>query len=188
VVGTKDLLFINLVLDEMLTSLRILPCSLLTLLFTSTVALYVEPRSLTTFSDTDLVSLGTTPSPTKNIDPYNPHSHLYNILIPRPCESQPIFVNFYVLTTVLLPAGTENNTIVRNYIVRTLRNLNWHVEEDEFEDNTPYGKKRFANVIATKDPEAPRRIILSAHFDSKFFPSPPMNGVSMKLLDSFGSS
>lgn len=144
----------------MWASVGLLPCSILTLLFTSTATLaasfHVEPRSLTTFSDTDIVSLGTTPDPLKHIDPYNPHSHLYRILIPRAPD-------------------TENNTFVRNHIVTTLRDLDWHVEEDAFEDNTPYGKKRFTNVIATKDPHAPRRIILSAHFDSKFFPSAPMN-------------
>lgn len=75
------------------------------------------------------------------------------------------------------PANTDNNTFVRNHIATTLRNLNWHVEEDQFEDNTPYGRKTFTNVIATKDPDAPRRIIMSAHFDSKFFPNPPMNQV-----------
>jgi hypothetical protein len=58
-----------------------------------------------------------------------------------------------------------------------MRALQWHVEEDSFTDNTPYGPKRFVNVIATKDPTASRRVILSAHFDSKFFPSYPQNQV-----------
>ena len=66
---------------------------------------------------------------------------------------------------------------MRNYIVKTLRDLQWHIEEDAFEDDTPYGRKKFTNVIATKDPDAPRRIILAAHFDSKYFPNPPENQV-----------
>lgn len=77
-------------------------------------------------------------------------------------------------------ADTENNTLVRNYIVSTLRALDWHVEEDSFIDNTPYGPKNFTNVIATKDPEAPRRVALSAHFDSKFFSSYPQNQVRVE--------
>jgi hypothetical protein len=51
------------------------------------------------------------------------------------------------------------------------------VEEDTFTDQTPYGIKTFTNVIATKDPEASRRVVVAAHFDSKFFPSYPQNQV-----------
>ena len=76
-----------------------------------------------------------------------------------------------------MSADTDNNTQVRQYLVKTLKGLNWHVEEDAFEDDTPYGKKKFTNVIATKDPNASRRVILSAHFDSKFFPTYPENQV-----------
>ena len=81
------------------------------------------------------------------------------------------------LTRCHTPADTENNTLVRKYIISTLKALNWHIEEDNFLDNTPYGVKNFTNVIATKDPSAPRRLIVAAHFDSKFFPSSPMNQV-----------
>ncbi|KAF8514583.1 hypothetical protein BU17DRAFT_29678, partial [Hysterangium stoloniferum] len=52
---------------------------------------------------------------------------------------------------------TENNTFIRNHLVSTLHTLKWHVKEDSFTDMTPYGEKRFTNVIATKDPNAPRR-------------------------------
>lgn len=76
---------------------------------------------------------------------------------------------------------TDNNTLVRNYIVETLKKLNWDVEEDSFMDETPYGMKRFTNVIATKDPEAPRRVVLAAHFDSKFYSSFPDSQVSRIL-------
>jgi len=85
-----------------------------------------------------------------------------------------------LLTMCYPPADTENNTFVRQHLVKTLEALKWHVEEDSFTDNTPYGEKHFTNVIATKDPKAPRRVILSAHFDSKFFPSAPQNQVCMK--------
>ena len=103
------------------------------------------------------------PDPVLNIDPSNPSSHLSKILIPRPPD-------------------TENNTIVREYLVSTLKNLNWHVEEDSFNDTTPYGVKRFTNVIATKDPAASRRVILAAHFDSKFFSSYPDSQVRNSCL------
>ncbi|KAJ3274028.1 hypothetical protein HK104_004191, partial [Borealophlyctis nickersoniae] len=40
---------------------------------------------------------------------------------------------------------------------------------DSFNDTTPYGVKPFNNIIVTKDPLAKRRLVLAAHFDSKYF-------------------
>jgi glutaminyl-peptide cyclotransferase len=77
---------------------------------------------------------------------------------------------------------TENHTIVRRYIISTLEALNWQVEEDSFVDDTPIGRKRFTNIIATKDPAASRRVILSAHYDSKWAPSYPDNQVRIRFL------
>ncbi|EEB86634.1 hypothetical protein MPER_16343, partial [Moniliophthora perniciosa FA553] len=95
-------------------------------------------RDFVELSSPQVLSLIHTPDPVKNIDPSNPASHLSKILIPRPPD-------------------TENNTLVRNHITSTLKNLGWEVEEDEFTDDTPYGKKRFTKVIATKDPAATKR-------------------------------
>ena len=50
-----------------------------------------------------------------------------------------------------------------------MANFNWHVEDDVFTDKTPYGEKEFANVIATHNPDAARRLTLACHFDSKLF-------------------
>ena len=118
-------------------------------------------REFKSLSASALSFLVAHPDPIRNVDPSNPSSHLSKILIPRAPD-------------------TANNTQVRQYIVDTLRKLDWEVEEDAFEDTTPYGTKRFTNVIATKDPKASRRVILSAHFDSKFFPSYPENQVRMR--------
>lgn len=110
------------------------------------------------------------PDPVRSIDFNNPSSHLSKILIPRVPD-------------------TENNTVVRQYLVSTLKDLNWHVEEDSFTDSTPYGVKRFTNVIATKDPHASRRVIVAAHFDSKYFSKYPENqvrtGCFLCYLESF---
>jgi hypothetical protein len=62
-----------------------------------------------------------------------------------------------------------------------MKDLNWDVEEDPFTSNTPYGEKRFTNVIATKNPEAPRRLVLAAHFDSKYFATYPESQVSFMM-------
>ena len=48
--------------------------------------------------------------------------------------------------------------------------MNWTVTLDEFDDVTPFGMKRFTNIIATLNPSAQRRLILAAHYDSKYFP------------------
>ncbi|EPQ57888.1 hypothetical protein GLOTRDRAFT_71794 [Gloeophyllum trabeum ATCC 11539] len=139
-----------------------LPLSLLLCVFVATLpslssqASVLGERALTPLAPNSISQLTSTPDPVKNVDPANPSSHLSKILIPRPPD-------------------TENNTLVRNYIVSTLKGLKWDVEEDSFIDNTPYGAKNFTNVIATKDPTASRRVILAAHFDSKFFATYPQN-------------
>ncbi|KAH3854546.1 glutaminyl-peptide cyclotransferase-like protein [Dreissena polymorpha] len=62
---------------------------------------------------------------------------------------------------------TENSLFVQNYIKTHFRNLNWHIEEDTFTDNTPYGMKQFNNIIATYEPDVKNKLVLSCHFDSK---------------------
>ncbi|KAJ7085723.1 glutaminyl-peptide cyclotransferase-like protein [Mycena belliarum] len=99
-------------------------------------------------------TLVSSPDPLKQLDPKDPSSHLSHILIPRVPD-------------------TENNTRVRDYIVSRLETLKWHVDQDAFDDDdTPFGKKHFTNIVATKDPKASRRVIIAAHFDSKYFPEP----------------
>ncbi|KAI5116851.1 hypothetical protein M0805_006805 [Coniferiporia weirii] len=129
---------------------------ILCLLHLSLGAQWLGERSFQELSTAQIASLISTPDPTKNLDTTKRASHLSKILIPRPPD-------------------TDNNTQVKNYIVSTMRKLDWDVEEDSFTEKTPYGMKRFTNVIATKDPEAPRKVVVAAHFDSKFFPEYPYN-------------
>ncbi|KAJ7137715.1 glutaminyl-peptide cyclotransferase-like protein [Mycena epipterygia] len=110
-------------------------------------------REFIPLSTAAISTLVSSPDPLKQLDPQNPSSHLSHILIPRVPD-------------------TENNTLVRNYIVSKLEDLNWHVDQDAFDGSTPFGQKHFTNIIATKDPKASRRVILAAHFDSKYFPEP----------------
>jgi len=143
------------------------------------------PRSFRELSTEEVSSLVSAKDPLKDLDPSDPNSHLSRILIPRPGEyvgclrpaTQPDILRHSPKT-----AGTANNTQVRNYIINTLKKLNWHIEEDTFTDQTPYGAKTFTNVIATKDPEASRRVIVAAHFDSKYFPSYPENQVRAECV------
>ncbi|MBN3301778.1 QPCT cyclotransferase, partial [Amia calva] len=61
---------------------------------------------------------------------------------------------------------------VRQHILKRLRALKagWDMEEDEFQAYTPYGALTFANIIATLNPSAKRRLVLACHYDSKYFP------------------
>jgi len=133
-------------------------------------------RTIAELSSDEILALSSSPDPVLNLDPSYPASHLARILIPRARTSVSLSSS-NVSRNLVITADTENNTIVRQYITSTLKALDWHVEEDSFVDNTPIGKKKFTNVIATKDPTALRRVILSAHFDSKYFPSYPQNQV-----------
>ena len=56
------------------------------------------------------------------------------------------------------------------FIKKEFEDLDWTVTLDEFDSPTPYGLKRFTNVIATLNPNAKRRLILAAHYDSKYIP------------------
>ena len=120
------------------------------------------PRAFHNLSTDAISALVAHPDPVRNVDPKNSNSHLSKILIPRVPD-------------------TANNTLVKDYIVSTMKKLKWHVEEDNFNDTTPYGVKNFTNVIATKDPTALRRVVVSAHFDSKYFPRPPQDQVRDQL-------
>ncbi|XP_065185053.1 glutaminyl-peptide cyclotransferase-like [Sycon ciliatum] len=68
--------------------------------------------------------------------------------------------------------GSEGLVAVRNYITSEFANnikAPWHVEVDSFTDDTPVGNITFHNVIATLNPQAPRRLTLACHYDSKLF-------------------
>lgn len=47
------------------------------------------------------------------------------------------------------------------------------MEADEFDAKTPLGSKPMKNLVFTHDPSAPRRFVLAAHLDSKYFPTHP---------------
>ncbi|XP_055916564.1 glutaminyl-peptide cyclotransferase isoform X2 [Eupeodes corollae] len=72
---------------------------------------------------------------------------------------------------ILIPrvVGTEGHKNVRNYIVKTMQDLNWSVTIDSFDDTAPIlGKLTFHNIIATFNPNAERYLVLACHYDSKY--------------------
>lgn len=77
-----------------------------------------------------------------------------------------------LLDNILIPrvVGTEGHTKVKKFIIKTMKELNWHVETDPFEDKTPnLGTLKFENIIASINPNANRFLILACHYDSKYF-------------------
>jgi len=76
------------------------------------------------------------------------------------------------LDTILIPrtVGSEGSRKVRNYIVQQMKKSGWKVDLHSFQDNTPFGQKTFTNIISTLNPDAPRRMVLACHYDSKIEP------------------
>ena len=66
-------------------------------------------------------------------------------------------------------AGTPANAETRQYIIKTLAASGIKAVEQPFETNTPIGRVKMANVIATLPGERPERIIIASHFDTKLF-------------------
>jgi glutaminyl-peptide cyclotransferase len=62
-----------------------------------------------------------------------------------------------------------NSYKVQNHIINHFKNLDWYIEEDHFNQTTPFGEIAFKNIIVTKNIRAHRRLTLAAHFDSKHF-------------------
>jgi Zn-dependent M28 family amino/carboxypeptidase len=66
-------------------------------------------------------------------------------------------------------AGTPANADTRRYLIRTLAGFGIKAAEQPFETDTPIGRVKMANVIATLPGERPDRIIIASHFDTKQF-------------------
>jgi glutaminyl-peptide cyclotransferase len=55
-----------------------------------------------------------------------------------------------------------------------MKSMGWHVGTDNFTDWTPVlGNLEFSNIIATLNPKAERYLLLSCHYDSKYFKDMP---------------
>ncbi|XP_029923579.1 glutaminyl-peptide cyclotransferase-like a [Myripristis murdjan] len=71
--------------------------------------------------------------------------------------------------------GTQGSLAVQQHISSTLSSLSagWTVDLDSFQSPTPRGQVTFTNIIAILDPSAPRRLLLTCHYDSKSLPPDP---------------
>jgi Zn-dependent M28 family amino/carboxypeptidase len=65
--------------------------------------------------------------------------------------------------------GTPGNTQARQYLIKSLAASGITATEQPFEAETPVGRIRMANVVATLPGTRPERIALASHFDTKQF-------------------
>lgn len=86
------------------------------------------------------------------------------------------------LKNILVPrvVGTDGWKNVQNFIINELKSFDMEVELDSFDDNTPFGKKNFVNIIGKLNPTADKFLVLSAHYDSKYFPNGKFVGATGK--------
>jgi len=84
-----------------------------------------------------------------------------------------------LLAPILIPrtSGSDGAARVLDHFEQffTHNVSNWSITLDEFTDSTPRGEVSFKNFIATRDPPGVRpgdvgRLVISAHYDSKWFP------------------
>ncbi|KAK0168171.1 hypothetical protein PV327_001997 [Microctonus hyperodae] len=77
-----------------------------------------------------------------------------------------------ILDNICVPrvVGTQQHENVKNYIKRSMENLEWNVEEDKFEQKVPIYKNKlqFANIIAKINPNSRRFLAMACHYDSKY--------------------
>lgn len=67
------------------------------------------------------------------------------------------------------PADTPALQNTRNYIADEMRSYGLTVSFEEFTADTPLGKKKMANIIGELAGETPNVIIISSHYDTKFY-------------------
>ena len=84
-----------------------------------------------------------------------------------------------ILSPILIPrpSGSQGaNRVLGEFIQFFTHNItNWTIHLDEFTDSTPRGNVKFTNFVATRDPPGARpgdvgRLVMTAHYDSKWFP------------------
>jgi glutaminyl-peptide cyclotransferase len=67
------------------------------------------------------------------------------------------------------PPDTPELAKTRNYIISELKSYNLAVSTDEFTADTPEGRKKMINIVAEIPGESKNVIIISSHYDTKFF-------------------
>lgn len=88
------------------------------------------------------------------------------------------------LRNILVPrvVGSQGWKNVQDFIIGELRAMDMTVEVDSFQDQTPiFGKLNFVNIIGKLNPNADRFLVLSAHYDSKYFKNEKFLGATGEI-------
>ena len=113
--------------------------------------------------------------PATFLDTRNPSSLLSQILIPRPPDTDNSRkVREAILDVFRKQLGAKESASAGSSSTMDWNakgKLGWHIEQHTFTTDTPEGKKKMTNIILTKNPAAPRKLVVSAHYDSKYFPA-----------------
>lgn len=160
-----------------------LPSALLLLIATALAErLAPRPRDFEPLRTSEsLANVAKLSDPAPLLDFHDPGSLLARILVPRPPGSQnltrcqALFKEHFdrLSKTIEVPPSAHLHDPDSHAALSQLKT--WHLEEHRFTDTTPYGQQAFTNQIFTHDPTAPLKLVLSAHVDSKYFPSYPAN-------------
>lgn len=67
------------------------------------------------------------------------------------------------------PAGSEELARTRDYLVNDLKSYRLNVSLDEFHPSTPVGERKMVNIIAELPGESSDVIMVTSHYDTKFF-------------------
>jgi len=67
------------------------------------------------------------------------------------------------------PPGSSQLEKTRNYIVDQLKSYGLNVSLDQFTASTPHGDKKMVNIIAYVPGETKDLILITSHYDTKFF-------------------
>src|SRR5574341_183282 len=67
------------------------------------------------------------------------------------------------------PAGSAELEKARGYIIDQLKSYGLNVKTEEFHPATPQGQKRMVNLIAELPGDSSDVIIISSHYDTKYF-------------------
>jgi hypothetical protein len=67
------------------------------------------------------------------------------------------------------PAGSAELDQTRNYMIDQLRSYGLKVMTDEFRATTPIGERKMVNVTAELQGESNEVVIISSHYDTKYF-------------------
>ncbi|EST09898.2 Peptidase M28 [Kalmanozyma brasiliensis GHG001] len=111
-------------------------------------------------------------NPASFLETANATSLLSQILIPRPPDTENSRkVREAILDIFRKDLGAKDSTTFSSMDWTKRGKLGWHMEQQTFTAQTPEGPKKMTNVVLTKNPAAPRKLVVAAHYDSKFFPA-----------------